>query len=895
MDHKELSFTQMTSTSDPLTQGGETSPCSDTQPWTILVVDDDKDVHTLTHMVLRDLTFEGRKVVFLDAYSAKQAQEVIEQHPEIAVLLLDVVMETDQAGLELVHTIREEMKNTLVRIIIRTGEAGQAPELEVISRCDINDYREKTELTSQKLISSVTSALRGFRDLQTIQALASGLHRERQQLAKTEEIAQVGSWQWDPATNQHWWSDQLYRILAVGECNKDSDKDRDKSSSEVNHTHFLQSIHPEDLDEVTTILEKAIHAAGGFEIEHRVVRPDGSLRTVRTLGESLSSTTPPSSLRVVGAMHDITDHKKTKDQLKIATKVFKGAMAEVEEQLTITTKVFENAIEGVVITDSNGIILSTNPAFSTITGYSAEEAIGNTPRILRSNRQPPGFYKSLWKTIRDNGQWKGEIWNRRKSGEAYPEFQTITAIRNIHGDVSHYIGVFHDLTPIITRDQALKYNHHHDSLTNLPNRELYIDRLSQAIGHANRNRSKLLVLFFDLDRFQDINNSMGHTKGDRLLQDVAERSMEFIREGDTLARLAGDAFAFILREVKQPEDALAIVRKLTEALHQPFQVENNEIFITTSIGITLYPDDGHNALTLIKNADIALKRAKSSGRNNCQFYKPAMGNQVDRRLLLEKSLRRAIDNQEFVLHYQPKVALVSNIIGDNPITGMEALVRWNNPEAGMISPGEFIPVAEESGLIIPMGAWILESACRQNQQWAEQGHKLKVAVNLSPRQFRQPGLYDMIAQTLEKTGLPAESLELEITEGMMVDNVEEAIILLNKLKSLGLSLAMDDFGTGYSSLHYLKRFPIQTLKIDQSFIRDLNHPDDDDAAIVSAIIAMSKSLALRVVAEGVEKLEQLEFLKENSCDEIQGFYYSRPLPAADFWQLLQEKKRSQHI
>lgn len=759
-------------TSRGQTSGSHSDPTDrDSQtvfPWLILVVDDDPDVHKLTHFILRDLLFEGRTVAFLDAYSATEAFTLIEQNPDTAVILLDVVMETDHAGLELVQRIRELLNNRMVRIIIRTGQAGQAPELQVITEYDINDYREKTELTSRKLISTVISALRGFRDLKTIQAM---VHQQR----------------------------------------------------------------------------------------------------------------------------------KTEERLKIAATVFEGAMTEAAEQMTITAQVFEHAIEGVVVCDKNNTILSVNPAFSTITGYSAEEAIGNTPRMLRSDRQDTAFYATMWQTIQDHGQWQGEIWNRRKDGEAYPQYQTITAIRNRNKEISHYIGLFHDLTPLKamdralrSADQAMKQAGQHDALTGLPTRELYIDRLNQAIGHANRKNNKVLLMVFDIDRFQNINNRLGHPSGDQLLQEITQRAQPFIREGDTLARLGGDVFAFILREIKQPKDAMVVIDKLTNAISKPFVIQQNTLFITASIGITLYPDDGDKTSILMKNADIALSRAKKAGRDTFQFYKQAMGDQVDRRLLLEKHLRQALENQEFILHYQPKVSL-----SDNRIAGMEALIRWNHPESGMVSPGEFIPVAEESGLILPMGRWILEAACRQTKTWLDAGHgPLKVAVNISPRQFRQPDLFEMITETLNQTGLPPTSLELEITESMMVDHVENAIQMLKKLRSIGLSIAMDDFGTGYSSLHYLQRFPLQTLKIDRSFVRDLtgdtgnaNNADDvDDAAIIVAIIAMGKKLGLRVVAEGVETRAQMDFLTRHECDEMQGFFYSRPLPPDAFVHFLREQK-----
>ncbi|MEO5348612.1 MAG: EAL domain-containing protein [Magnetococcus sp. YQC-3] len=721
-------------------------------PWIIMVVDDDGDVHKLTQLVLRNLRFEQRAVAFLHAYSGAEAYDLLAQHPETAVLLLDVVMETDHAGLELVRDLREKLQNHLVRIILRTGQAGQAPEFKVIAEYDINDYREKTELTSQKLISAVTIALRGFRDLLTIQRLS----RQQQQ---------------------------------------------------------------------------------------------------------------------------------TEEQLKIATSVFENAMTEAESRLHVTQKVLEHAMEGVMITDRKGTILSVNPAFCTITGYSAAEAVGQTPRILRSNRQDAAFYATMWRSIAEYGHWKGELWNRRKNGEAYPQFATITAIQNQDGEDDRYVSVFHDLTPLQARDQALHYAGQHDTLTGLPNRELFMDRLAQAIGHASRNSTKLLLLFFDVDRFQDINNQFGYLSGDQLLQDISARLREFIREGDTLARMGGDLFAFILREVRQPEDALVVVNKVVKALTQPFIIERTEWLVTVSIGISLYPDDGGQPLSLVKNTEIAMNRAKVRGRGNYQFYKPTMGDQVDRRLLLEKNLRSALENKEFVLHYQPKVDLKTR-----RIVGMEALVRWNHPESGMVSPGEFIPVAEESGLIIPLGEWILAEACRQTRSWQDAGYlPLRVAVNLSAKQFHQPGLYAMIARTLQESGLPADSLEIEITESMMVDNVEEAIRLLTELRSLGLSITMDDFGTGYSSLSYLKRFPIQTIKVDQSFVRDLPH-HADDVAIVNAIVAMSKSLRLLVVAEGVETQEQWNFLEQIFVDEIQGFFYSRPLPADAFVRFLQEKK-----
>ena len=851
---------------------------SQANPWNILVVDDDEDIHLLTQRVMRDLRFQRRGIRLISAFSAAEAQQKLQQQPEIAVLLLDVVMETDHAGLDLVRFLREELGNTLTRIILRTGQTGAAPELKVITNYDINDYRDKTELTSQKLLGAVTVALRGYQDLMTIQTLARKLRKERETLAKTEEIAHTGSWEWAIDTGQHWWSDGSYRILGL-----------EPGSITPNQEIFQKMVHLLDWKRLQTVLQEAVDTGNPFEVEHRITRPNSDVRTVRMLGEIVTSK-PDGPRSIVGALHDITEKRAVEEHLKIATTVFGGALAEVEEQIHVTTKVFEHAIEGVMITDPTSVIQSINPAFTRITGYSATEAIGHTPTILHSNRQGPEFYQNMWRQIHETGQWQGEIWNRRKDGEACPLWETITAITNRKGEVIHYAGVFHDLTAIKANEQEIQFKTYHDTLTGLPNRDLFIDRLHQAIGHANRGQNKVLVLFFDLDGFQNVNNSLGYSRGDRLLQEVGQRLGAFIREGDTLARMGGDTFAFILRGIKQPQHATTVVNKLTTALASRFLIQGNKISLSASIGIAFYPDDGNTVETLIKSVDMALKRAKKGGGNTFQFYTAIMGQRADRRLALEKNLRIALEQDQFVLFYQPKVSLKTG-----RIVGMEALVRWQHPETGMVSPAEFIPLAEETGLIIPLGAWILNTACRQARRWLDGGYgPLRMGVNLSARQFGQNTLYDLIAQNLAQTGLPPKLLELEITESMVMKDVEEVIHTLKRLRSLGLFVAVDDFGTGYSSLSYLKRLPLHTLKIDQSFVRDLT-TNSDDAAIISAIIGMAHNLHLNVVAEGVETQEQMVFLRRNQCNEMQGFFFSRPLPADTFTQLLEKEKNKNRL
>lgn len=837
--------------------------------WKILVVDDEPDVHQLTRMVLRGLQFDGCGVEVLSGYSAKDAHDLLAQWDDIAVLLLDVVMETDQAGLEVVHHIRHTLKNGFVRIILRTGQAGQAPEPEVISQYDINDYREKTELTSQKLITAVTSALRAYRDLRTIEHLATHLKKDRESLKRAQAIAHFGNWEWNQETGHIDFSDEMFAILGLH-----------KGLDLLGVNAFLDRIHTEDRMRMGTVLDQLAVAGQRADLECRIMRIDESVRVVHILCES--SRDPVSDAPVIlGTVHDITDTRAAEDRLKTATSVFGEAMNEVHEHMRIATKVLENAVEGVIVTDDKGVIRNVNPAFTRITGHEPLEVIGNPMKSLRGGHEDRELHDLLWESLMKDGIWRGEVWNRKKSGEAYPQWETIIVIRNRAGEITNFISIFHDLTEIRASQKELHFKTYHDTLTGLPNRDLFMDRLNQAVLNAQRNDGKVLIIFLGLDHFKKINNSLGHQLGDRLLKEVSSRLKTFIREGDTLSRLAGDSFGFIMREIRNNQDAVLVARKINSALVEPFVIEEHKLFLTASTGITLFPDDGEDAATLIKNADMALNRAKITGRDTCTFYQATMGEQANRRLRLERNMRLALEREEFVLYYQPKVSLATG-----QVVGMEALVRWQPPDGGMVSPGEFIPVAEETGLILPLGEWILKTACEQNRTWRDAGFdRLRMAVNLSVRQFRQRDLFDRVRMILQETGLMPQLLELEITESMVMDNVESVIVTMTRLRSLGLFIAVDDFGTGYSSLSYLKRFPIHTLKIDQSFVRDLTF-DSDDASIINAIIAMAKSLKLTVVAEGVETLEQLNFLRLEGCDEMQGYYFSKPLSAAEFTALL---------
>ena len=426
---------------------------------------------------------------------------------------------------------------------------------------------------------------------------------------------------------------------------------------------------------------------------------------------------------------------------------------------------------------------------------------------------------------------------------------------------------------------------YHDALTGLPNRPLFIDRLIVAIAQANRAHQKLAVFFLDLDRFKDINDSLGHTMGDTLLKAVADRIRRCIREGDTVARFGGDEFTLLIPKIDNIEDAAKIAVKINENLKMPFFVNERELFVTTSIGVSIYPADGADPETLVRNADTAMYRAKEQGRDNYQLYAPAMNERAVERIELENTLRKAISERHLVLHYQPQVNA-----GTGAVIGVEALVRWQHPEKGLVSPAHFIAVAETSGLIVPIGEWVLRTACAQLKQWQESmGADFTVAVNLSARQFQQPELVDMIREAIQETGIEPGHLEVEITESNAMQNAENTMFILRELKALGVRISMDDFGTGYSSLNYLKRFPIDTLKLDRSFVKDVT-TDPSDAAIVTAVIEMAHSLSISVVAEGVEREEQLDFLRRQGCDTIQGFLFSKPLPAPDLEVFVTERR-----
>ena len=617
---------------------------------------------------------------------------------------------------------------------------------------------------------------------------------------------------------------------------------------------------PDELDSMQQLLAGEVPSSTK---EIRYVRKDSSLVWVN-LTWSLTRTSTGEPDYFIEVIEDITERK------------------EATERLRLFARIFDTINEGVVVTDADkNNIMFVNPAFTAITGYSATEAIGKNPRILHSGLMDKVFYDRMWQSIKKTGRWQGEITDRRKNGESYVEWLSISTMKDERGESSHYIAVVSDISERKAAEERMVYIAQHDFLTNLPNRMMLHDRLTQAIAHAGREQRKVAVMFLDLDRFKAINDTLGHLVGDKLLKIVADRISSVARTSDTVSRLGGDEFAIMLPYIENTDDIASIAVKLLTSIAGPCVIDGNEIEVTTSIGISVFPEDGNDSESLIAHADAAMYQAKGNGRNNYQFFTHEMNRRTLERILIKNKLSHAMERNELFLLYQPQVDLQSG-----RIIGAEALVRWDNPVYGKVLPAQFIPIAEENGLIPPIGEWVLREACRQNQEWRKLGlMKITMAVNLSVVQFRQKNLGEIIKAILHESGLAPSGLELEITEGVVMQDAEAAILLLEEMKEMGLKLSVDDFGTGYSSLSYLKRFPIDKFKIDQSFVHDLT-TDTDDAVIVSTIISMAHSLKLKVIAEGVETAEQLAFLKQQGCDEIQGYYFSQPVSAEQFTKLL---------
>lgn len=557
----------------------------------------------------------------------------------------------------------------------------------------------------------------------------------------------------------------------------------------------------------------------------------------------------------------------------------------IEQNLQIAAIAFESQ-EGMLVTDANRVILRVNSAFTQITGYSEDEIIGKHPGMLSSGRHDMDFYANMWESIVNTGSWEGEVWNRRKNGEVYPAHLTFTAVKGRDGTTVNYVATLVDITSRKSAEEEIQHLAYYDSLTGLPNRRLLMDRLSQALVTSARGKGGGAILFLDLDHFKTLNDTLGHDVGDMLLKQAAERLTSCVREGDTVARIGGDEFVIMLEGLSDSifeaaRQAEIICEKILGTLNQAYQLNTYEYHSTTSIGATLFSGHEVGSDELLKQADIAMYQSKTAGRNAIRFFDPVMQEVINNRAVLERELHKAFDNDQFQLHYQLQV----NNLGQ--ALGAEALIRWMHPERGMVLPFHFISLAEEIGLILPIGKWVIETACAQLKIWQQSvfTKDIVLSINVSAKQFRQADFIEQIQDAVNRHGINPSLLKLELTESLLLEDVEEIIITMTTLREIGVQFSLDDFGTGYSSLMYLKRLPLNQLKIDQSFVRDLI-TDVSDQAIVHTIIAMAKSLSLDIIAEGVETEEQLQFLLNKGCTCYQGYLFSRPLPIMQFEELL---------
>ncbi len=626
---------------------------------------------------------------------------------------------------------------------------------------------------------------------------------------------------------------------------------------------WLDFIHPEDAPKLEQEYIRVLSDKDIFDLEYRCRKKDGEYLWVHSIGKPrLDETGDP--IAFVGILKDIDQRKKQ------------------EENYKLVASVIEHSSDGVMITDSNNKIISVNPAFTEITGYTAKDVLEKSPNILSSGLQDHDFYEEMWQTLDADGTWSSEILNRRKNGEIYPEWLNIITIYDSNRQLINRVGIFSDLSDVTQFKERLQYLAFFDPLTDLPNKSLLQERLQSNISLAKREKEEIALLFIDLDRFKNINDTLGHGSGDELLEFAARKLKGCIRDSDTLARFGGDEFVITLYGIDSASDATLVAEKILLVFDsQPFKQSEHEIFISCSIGISFFPENGDNYEELLKSADTAMYQAKHSGGHSFSLYLDKMSENFLERLSMENDLRRALERDELYLLYQPQISLK-----DNRIIGCEALLRWQHPENGLISPGVFIPLAEQTGLIGHIGEFVLDTVINQAREWHAAGHgNLRVALNVSSMQLRSPDINHMLAQVSSVTASNSCPIELEITESVLMGQAEKTLHILQIMRDSGALISIDDFGTGYSSLSYLKHLPIDKLKIDQSFVNNLAK-DPDDAAIVATIISMAKNLGLSVIAEGVETLEQLDYLCKHECDEVQGFLFSQAIPPEQITEMM---------
>ncbi len=673
-------------------------------------------------------------------------------------------------------------------------------------------------------------------------------------LNKAQELANIGHWELDLVTNKLFWSDEVYRIFGL-------------KPQEFGATYdaFLKHIHPDDIPLVDNTYMNSLEAKCEYHVEHRIVRENGEIGFVEERCEhEFGSDGKP--IKSIGTVHDITKQKV------------------VQKELSLASAVFEKMNDGALITDEKQRIIKINSAFTKITGYTLEDIKGKTPHALSSGWHDSSFYKNIWEDINKKGEWEGEIIDRKKNGEIYTAELNILALHNDDGILTNYISVNNDISEKKQQQDLIHNLAYYDSLTKLPNRVLFEEHVVSAMPESIRNNKKMALLFIDMDNFKNINDTLGHHVGDKFLIEVSNLIKSHIRKQDTFARLGGDEFTILLQDIDSITDIATVADKIIKQFAAPVEIEGNKLYSGVSMGISVYPDDGKTYEILIKASDTAMYHVKETGKNGYKFYAEAMNLKITERVYLENDLRSAIEKNEFFLVYQPKINLETN-----SVYGMEALIRWRHPKKGLVGPDKFIQICEDTGLINGVGLWVAKQAISDTKRLHENGHMLTVSINVSSKQLEEESFVDDICAIAYGAGIDKSYVELEITETHIMNNIDKALLVLNSLYDRGFKLSIDDFGTGYSSLSYLKKLPAKTIKIDRSFVLDIDK-DEDDRSIVAAIIAMARSLGKDVIAEGSETKEHVDTLKFLNCNNIQGYYFSKPLELDKFIEFISNFK-----
>lgn len=805
----------------------------------ILYIEDDE---SLAHLVKRKLSRCGYDVEVV--HDGLMAINMI-NNARFDALIVDYNL-PDITGLQILQNLADA-DLSIPAVMVSGGDDIRVAVAAMKLGCF--DYIVKEASGSfTELLSVHLSSLLSRRDLELKQQqIELEKNRIQDSLIQAQHLAHLGSWEWHVGQETAWWSDEEYQIFGV-------DKDHFKTTLEQYHT----LIYLDDLDLVQRMEVMSLEQDVCAVFEYRIVRPNGELRWLSAKVET-EKDEDGNLVRSFGITQDITERKHA------------------EKQLQLAQQVFENTTEGILVADANSAIVSVNPAFTEITGFLPEDVLGKTHKVLSSGKHDSEFYQEMWNTLSTEKQWAGEIWNRKKNGDIFPEWLSVTAICDDKGNVEQYVSIFSDITQHKEAEKLIEYQANYDSLTGLINRNLFNDRLATTLVSSRREQQRFALLFIDLDKFKEVNDTLGHRAGDELLKKVAERLLLATRESDTVSRLGGDEFTIIIANLQNELDAKLVAEKVLTQIASPFQLETEEVQISASVGITVFPDDGSDVDTLYKNADHAMYAAKEAGRNQFSFFTSQMQQEAEVRLVLANEIQAALDNDEFEVYYQAIINTKSETL-----YGAEAFIRWNHPTKGIIDAAGFISLAEESGLIRSIGMWVSQTVVEQISLWQTQGYNLHVSVNKSYKQFHVEDC-DAFKQLLEDFNVAPGSLSIEVKETMFMDSDERSVNLLRNYQSTGIGITLDNFGTGYSSVSTLQKFPFTLVKVDRSLTANML-TDKKSAALMESIIFTAHKLDLKVVVQGVETVEQQTFLAKNNCDLFQGYLYSPAISVAEFEQ-----------